>query len=103
MSHCTFRVGEFIEAMTGILSKNIIVGNDFNKKEDLIKWFSEGINGEILSPNKEWKNGKVRIKVTLEFCPDEPDVEETPVSNNLEISEPESPLDDIRKMINEQS
>ncbi|MBD2625260.1 KGK domain-containing protein [Trichormus variabilis] len=49
--------------------------------------------------NKGWQTGKIKIKmsisplnkssdyVDLEFCPDEPEI-------------PESPLDDLRKMIN---
>lgn len=57
------------------------------------EWFGEGVNCEILKIGaKGWQKGKLRIRVTLEFCPDEP-----------EISQPESPLDDIRRMINEDS
>ena len=52
-----------------------------------------GVYCEILQPGKNWQKGKVRIKVTLEFCPDEPEIEE--------IKEPESPLDDLRRMIND--
>lgn len=67
-------------------------------------WFGKGVACEILSPgNSGWKKGKVRIKVTLEFCPDEPEVPETPVSNNPETNKSESPLDDIRQMMNENS
>jgi hypothetical protein len=55
------------------------------------KFFQEGIECEILKFNsEEWQKGKMKIKVTLEFCPDEPD-----------IKEPESPLDDLRRKINE--
>ena len=67
-------------------------------------WFGQGVACEILSPeNNGWKKGKVRIKVTLEFCPDEPEIPEIPVSNNPEINKSESPLDDIRQMMNEDS
>ena len=71
----------------------------------------EGVKCELLIlGSKSWQNGKLRIrayiesfcdeeseenlnvKITLEFSPDEP-----------EITEPESPLDDIRRMINEVS
>jgi len=52
-----------------------------------------GVYCEILQPGKNWQEGKLRIKVTLEFCPDEPEIEE--------IKEPESPLDDLRRMIND--
>lgn len=36
-------------------------------------WFSSGIPCEILCPadTKGWQKGKVRIKIILEFCPDE--------------------------------
>lgn len=56
-------------------------------------WFSEGGDCEILRPGPQgWQKGKIRIKVKvdLEFCPDEPETDQT-----------ESPLDDIRQMINE--
>ena len=42
----------------------------------------------------------MRIKVSLEFCPDEPKIEET---KNDEISQPESPLDDLRQMITKET
>lgn len=57
------------------------------------KWFGDGVNCEILRVGaKGWQKGKVRIKlkVSLEFCPDDP-----------EIAQPESPLDDIRRMMTE--
>jgi len=47
--------------------------------------------------------GKLRIIVSLEFCPDEPEVAETPARNKPEIASSESPLDDIRQMMNENS
>lgn len=66
------------------------------------KWFAEGKNCEILKLGaKGWQKGKLRVKVTLEFCPDEPEVEETPAINNSEIEPPESPLDDLRQLINQ--
>ncbi|WP_353930148.1 KGK domain-containing protein [Okeanomitos corallinicola TIOX110] len=61
-------------------------------------WIDKGVNSEVLKPGKNWQKGKCRIKVTLEFCPDEPEVEEIP-----EIKEPESPLDDLRRQINDLS
>jgi len=62
--------------------------------------FGEGIAGQVLrfgSPG--WQKGKIRVKITVEFCPDEPEVEETPENNQLEISPPESPLDDLRRQL----
>ncbi|MEA5554299.1 KGK domain-containing protein [Anabaena cylindrica UHCC 0172] len=60
------------------------------------KWFDEGIPCEILKLRSGgWKKGKVKInlEISIEFCPDEPEIEE--------IKEPESPLDDLRRMIND--
>jgi hypothetical protein len=56
-----------------------------------LKWINEGLRCEILKlGSNKWKKGKVRIKISLEFCPDEP-----------EISEYESPLDEIRREMNQ--
>ncbi|MBD1809343.1 hypothetical protein H6F98_28370 [Microcoleus sp. FACHB-SPT15] len=65
-------------------------------------WFREGVNCEVLKiGSMGWQKGKVRLRVSLEFCPDEPEVEETAPSN--EIPQPESPLDDIRQMMNQEN
>jgi KGK domain len=62
------------------------------------KWFGSGIDCETLKiGGKGWQKGKVKINVTLEFCPDEPEVEEIPENNESETSQPESPLDDLRR------
>jgi len=56
-------------------------------------WFSEGGICEVLRPGSQgWRKGKIRIrlKAVLEFCPEE-----------AEANQEESPLDDIRQMINE--
>jgi len=66
------------------------------------KWFGEGIDCEILRVGANgWKKGKMKLKlnVTIEFCPDEPEVEETPENNESETSQPESPLDDLRRQL----
>ena len=66
------------------------------------KWFGEGIDCEILRVGAQgWKKGKIRLKlnVTIEFCPDEPEVEETPENNESETSQPESPLDGLRRQL----
>lgn len=65
------------------------------------RWFEEGITCEVLKfDSNAWQKGKVRIKVTLEFCPDEPEIEEITQGSDLEINQAESPLDDIRRMMN---
>jgi hypothetical protein len=45
--------------------------------------FIDGFECQVLQPGKKWQTGKIRINI--EFCPDNP-------------SEPDSPLDEIRKM-----
>jgi hypothetical protein len=56
--------------------------------------FKEGINCEVFKfGSTGLQKGVLKAKVVLEFCPDEPTVEESL------INEPESPLDDIRKMM----
>lgn len=75
-----------------------IVGNDLFMFHS--KWFSEGIDCEVLQlGNKDWQKGKVKIKVSLEFCPDEQDVTDALESNELEINQLESPLDELRRTI----
>ncbi len=56
-------------------------------------WGKDGLDCEILNlGSKSWKKGKVRIKISVEFLTQE---------DEPEISEPESPLDDIRRIINQ--
>jgi hypothetical protein len=55
------------------------------------KWFREGKECEILQVGANgWTKGKIRLKISLEFIPDEP-----------EINKIESPLDDIRQSMNQ--
>ncbi|MCC5634321.1 KGK domain protein [Nostoc sp. CHAB 5844] len=62
-------------------------------------WFTRDVECETLKMGaKGWQKGKFRIKITLEFCLDEPEIEQT-----SEITEPESPLDDLRRMIHEEN
>ncbi|MFM2063918.1 MAG: hypothetical protein RLZZ507_3589 [Cyanobacteriota bacterium] len=56
-------------------------------------WFEKGIDCEFLNlGSKSWKKGKVKLKLSVEFYVEEEDTE---------IKEPESPLDDLRRKINE--
>ncbi|TAD85144.1 MAG: KGK family protein [Oscillatoriales cyanobacterium] len=67
---------------------------------DQQQWFCDGIDCEALKIGaKGWQKGKVKIRVIVEFCPDEPEVEETSENNQLEIIPPESPLDDLRRQL----
>jgi hypothetical protein len=63
------------------------------------RWFNNGIDCEILNLGaKNWKKGRVKIKISVEFY-----VEEETDSSNKEVSEPESPLDDLRQMLNQEN
>jgi hypothetical protein len=93
------KVGKFRDVVKYALNNNqisdkvfeILRGNGVNiNPKDA---FGNGLDGEVLKIGaKGWQKGKLRIKVSLEFHPDEP-----------EISEPESPLDDLRQMINQEN
>lgn len=96
VSHHTFKVSELAEAL-----KLGFIGERGSNEEAAIKLFGEGIACEILAPYKNWQQGKVRI--TLEFCPDEPDAEAAmPASDILiDAKPPELSLEDIRRMRSE--
>jgi hypothetical protein len=81
-----FKVGQFIDE-----AQKLLTGGRTDQR--VVGWLVKGIDCEYLKLSKnKWQTGKVRVKVTLEFCPDE-----------SESLEPASPLDDIRSMINDNS
>jgi hypothetical protein len=71
-------------------------------KKDVEKLFNDdGVDANVLRIGSQgWKKGKIKLKIVLEFCPDEPEIEQVTQSNDLEMNQPESPLDDIRRMMN---
>lgn len=84
----TLKVKDIIESCL----EKVLEVNELNqlKTESYYKpraeWINEGVDCEVLNLGaNQWKKGKVRIKISFEFCPDEP-----------EVSEYESPLDEIR-------
>lgn len=51
------------------------------------KWITDGVKCEVLSLSEgKWKKGKLKIKLVVEFCPDEP----------TSSTASKSPLDDLR-------
>ncbi len=61
-------------------------------------WFRQGIDCKILKPGaKSWQRGKVRI--TLEFEPEELEVAEVAESGKSADSKVISPLEDLRQKI----
>ncbi|NES04447.1 MAG: hypothetical protein F6K22_17395 [Okeania sp. SIO2F4] len=96
-----------------IVQDNLDVSDEI--KEQI---FEEGVDCKVLKYGaKEWQSGKIKVKVTVEFCPDEPEekIEEKASSqseneaensgdNNSEYLETEvSPLDDLRQKFNQEN
>ena len=81
-----FMKSRFLKVLTDHFH-HIGIRGEFINSFDVFKY---GQNCEILQVGSNgWKKGKIRLKVSLEFIPDEP-----------EINEIESPLDDISQSIN---
>lgn len=98
----TFKVSKFIENLNTFFSQSIL--NELSEKLKQTglgtppayrgAW-NTGVNAEILEPKSgKWQKGKVRMRIVLEFCPDEP--EETKTDNTQQNT---SSLDDIRQAI----
>lgn len=75
INHRTFTVGEFLAQLAGRIH---------TQTAEKAKWIGDGLACQKLAPGQNWQSGKVRV--CLEFIPDEP----------------ESPLDEIRREIQEQ-
>ena len=98
-----YELGRTLDHLLSQQQLSIDVGLTTDRTRYLYEnWFGEGIDCEILRVGAlGWKKGKIKLKlnVTIEFCPDEPQLEETPENNNSETSKPESPLDDLRRQL----
>ncbi|MBD2069403.1 KGK domain-containing protein [Leptolyngbya sp. FACHB-671] len=84
MSNNTFKVSELLRAIQKCTGKQAF-------------WFDIGVGCEVLGLTQGWQKGRVRI--SIEFCPDEPELADTSESSDEASSQPESPLDDIRRTI----
>lgn len=80
--------------------KNVLASHGGYRSEvNMRHWLGEGMDCEVLKfGSKGWQQGKVRINISIEFCPKEPEIEEIP-----ESTQPDSPLDDLRQMINKET
>jgi hypothetical protein len=88
LRHPMFKVKDLIKTIQCRLL-NISL-NQFHENDERInhrkKWITGGINCELLQlGSQQWKKGKLRVNVTVEFIPDEV----------------ESPLDDVRQGSNQ--
>lgn len=96
INHPTFKTQELIQALLALLKNSDAV---FQAGNPAIKmgWSHQGVPAQVLRYGANgWQKGKVRISV--EFCPDEPEVKKISTPKQPETSEPESPLDEIRRM-----
>lgn len=100
-SSCVHKFKKFKDAVNNLFIDRARVASVINELLSpqlgisSINWFHKGIVCEVLQlGSSNWEKGKIRIKVTLEFCPDEPVIEEKIVS-----SQSESTLDDMRLLI----
>lgn len=84
----TLKVSEFVHQF----------GQFTNISGELMEaWLVDEIDCEVLKLSSgSWVKGK--LKISLEFIPEEA---ETPETNQSEISESESPLDDLRRELNQ--
>lgn len=105
----TFKVGKFRKALnksfgssagSSLTSElrdkgvaiNVIPNGNY---DDYSNWFTQGIDCEILNlGSKSWKKAKVKIKISIEFYVE---------NEEPEIKQPESPLDDLRQMLNQEN
>jgi hypothetical protein len=94
-------IQSIITSVAGQQSSDIfhmIVGGRYCNQE----WFEEGKECKLLKLGaKEWQSGTLKMKVTLEFCPEEP--EEDGVDEEEEIDEMVRSLDDIRQKLNQEN
>lgn len=92
LTQSTFRVEKLCNE-----AKRILTGSCTQAGKE--NWLVEGVECEVLkigSPG--WQKGKVKLRVTLEFYPDEPPLD---CPENSISTPSDSPLDDIRQLINE--
>ena len=98
----TFKVSKFIESLNRFFINLVLYELSEKLKQAGLgtppnhggNW-NMGVEAEILEPRSgEWKKGKVRMRVILEFCSDE--LEEIKNDNVLQNN---NSLDDIRQSI----
>ncbi|MBD2097050.1 KGK domain-containing protein [Trichocoleus sp. FACHB-591] len=78
--------------------RNILIEFDSSYVTARKKLLNEGLSCEALRfGSQNWRKGKMRVKVSVEFCPDE--AEELIEDGKSLNGESKSSLDDIRQMI----
>jgi hypothetical protein len=77
-----FEFGEFIDGISKVISLST----------EAMELLTEGIQCRVMTTRQQgWRFGKIRLKIELQFIPDEPLTEQN--TDNFD-----SPLDEIRKI-----
>jgi KGK domain len=79
------------------ISRKISIPEDIRKKI-----LHTGLDCEVLKfQSKEWLSGKIKIKLSIEFCPNEDELEKLELAKSIELEKDniQSPLDDLRNII----
>ena len=99
----TFRLSKLMEKINDFFTMSVLsqlsklltesgLGIPPSYKGNCSNWRNY-VDAEILEPKSgEWKKGKVRMRVILEFCPDEPEIKDDSIQRA-------NSLDDIRQTI----
>ncbi|MDJ0798159.1 MAG: KGK domain-containing protein [Calothrix sp. MO_167.B12] len=102
---CNLRVNQLLSYIYEFLKDKgweNIRNNLYSAGSGLIPKMSEelflikGIDCEVLKPGQNWQKGKLKIQISVEFQPDEPEIEAIPENTTAESS-----LDDIRRKLNQ--
>jgi len=102
--HGTCTVAEFLNGVSQYLKKYYANTSGLPYwDEDRQQWFTdEGVEGRALRfGEKGWQSGRLRL--SIEFCPDEAEPEPAPETAELPLLEAsiepaDSPLDEIRRL-----
>jgi KGK domain len=79
------------------IDHNCFINGNFYEYEKL---FEPGIDCEILRVGaKEWKKGKVKIKMTLELYIEDDESDDNSTMSQSDINQSKSPLDDLREQL----
>ena len=77
-----FEFGEFIDGISKVISLST----------EAMELLTEGIQCRVMTTRQQgWRFGKIRLKIELQFIPDEPPTEQN-------IDHFDSPLDEIRRI-----
>ncbi len=99
-----FKVSKFMEYINNFFGQSSLLNSLSEQLKDAglgtppnyrSEYWNTGVDAEILEPQSgKWKKGKMRLRVILEFCSDEP--EDATINN---VQQNVNSLDDIRQTI----